>query len=91
MAEKLVLIGVFPEVTLLEKGDQVVWNSLSGNLRVEFDPNRCPFGSNVFQGPVGSQLQSGPSRPDVAPGSYKYRFFINDQFIANGEVIIRPK
>jgi hypothetical protein len=91
MAEKLVLIGVFPDITILEKSDQIVWNSLSTNLRVEFDPNRCPFKSNVFQGPAGSQLQSGPSRIDAAAGSYKYRFFMNDQFVGNGEVIIRPK
>jgi hypothetical protein len=91
MAEKLVLIGAYPDITVLEKADQMVWHSLSSNLRVEFDPNRCPFSSNVFQGPAGSRLQSGPSRADATPGSYKYRFYMNDQFIGNGEVLVRPK
>jgi hypothetical protein len=60
-------------------------------LRVEFDPQRTPFGSNVFQAPEGTRLQSGPARIGVNPGSYKYRLFLNDQLIGNGEVLIRPK
>jgi len=41
--------GSDSEAVVLEKGDQVAWMSDAGNLRVEFDVNRCPFGSNVFQ------------------------------------------
>jgi hypothetical protein len=43
MAEKLVLVGVIPEVIVIGPRDQVEWLSDAGNLKVEFDPNRCPF------------------------------------------------
>jgi len=56
-----VLVGVIPEAVVLEKGDQVGVVSDAGNLRVEFDVNRCPFGSNVFQAPTGMRLLSGPA------------------------------
>ena len=91
MAEKLVLVGVLPEVVLLEEADQVVWVAESGNLRVEFDPQRCPFSSNVFQAPPGVRLMSGTPRAGTKPGSFKYRLAINDHIIAHGEVIIRAK
>jgi len=91
MSEKLVLIGMFPETVVLEPGDQMVWHSLSGNLRIEFDANRSPFSSNVFQAPTGTRLLSGPPRPGANPGSYKYRVWLNDQHIADGEILIRPK
>lgn len=91
MAEKLVLVGVLPEVVLVEAGDQVVWLAESGNLRVEFDPQRCPFSSNVFQAPPGVRLMSGAPRPGVAPGSYKYRLALNDHIVGHGEVILRAK
>lgn len=91
MAEKTVLVGVLPEVVLIEDADQIVWVSQSGNLRVEFDPQRCPFSSNVFQAPPGVRLLSGSPRPGVKPGAFKYRIAINDQVVAHGEVIIRGK
>lgn len=91
MAEKLVLVGVLPEVVLVEAGDQVVWLAESGNLRVEFDPQRCPFSSNVFQAPPGVRLMSGAPRPGVTPGSYKYRLALNDHIVGHGEVILRAK
>ena len=91
MAEKLVLVGVLPEVIVIAPADQVVWLSDAGNLRVEFDSNRCPFLSNVFQAPPGRQLQSGTPRPGTKPGSYKYRLWLNDQVIGQGEVILREK
>jgi hypothetical protein len=91
MAEKVVLVGVLPEVVLIEDADQVVWVAESGNLRVEFDPQRCPFSSNVFQAPPGVRLMSGTPRPGTKPGSFKYRLAINDHVIAHGEVIIRAK
>ncbi|HEV2488201.1 MAG TPA: hypothetical protein VGT03_00205 [Candidatus Acidoferrales bacterium] len=91
MAEKLVLVGVLPEVVLVEPGDQVVWLAESGNLRVEFDPQRCPFSSNVLQAPPGVRLMSGTPRAGFAPGSYKYRLSLNEHVIAHGEVIIRAK
>jgi hypothetical protein len=91
MAEKPVLVGVLPEVVVVEGGDQVVWTAASGNLRVEFDAQRCPFSSNVFQAPAGMRLMSGPPRAGIAAGSYKYQLFINDHAVANGEVIIRSK
>jgi len=91
VAEKLVLVGVLPEVIALEPAEQVVWFSNAGNIKVEFDPQRCPFSSNVFQAPPGVRLQSGALRSGLAPGSYKYRLSINEQVIAHGEVLLRAK
>jgi len=91
MAEKLVLVGVIPEIVVIGPSDQVTWLSDAGNLRIEFDANRCPFSSNVFQAPPGRQLQSGPPRPGSKPGSYKYRLWMNDQLIGRGEVILREE
>jgi hypothetical protein len=91
MAEKLVLVGVIPEIVVISPGEQVVWLSDTANLKIEFDTNRCPFQSNVFQAPPGRQLQSGPPRPGVNPGAYKYRLWMNDQPIGQGEVILREK
>ena len=91
MAEKLVLVGVIPEAVVIRTDEQVVWLSDAGNLKIEFDPKRCPFSSNVFQAPPGMRLLSGPPRPGTKPGSYKYRLSLNDQTITTGEVILREK
>jgi hypothetical protein len=91
MAEKLVLVGVLPEIVVIAPDEQVVWLSDTGNLKIQFDPNRCPFQSNVFQAPPGRQLQSGPPRPGTNPGAYRYRLWLNEQPIGNGEVILREK
>jgi hypothetical protein len=63
----------------------------AGNLRVEFDVNRCPFGSNIFQAPAGMRLLSGPAVPGAKTGSYKYRVWLNDQLVGRGEVLLRDK
>jgi hypothetical protein len=91
MAERPVLVGLVPEAVVVEKGDQVAWMSGAGNLRVEFDVNRCPFASNIFQAPAGMRLLSGPSVPGAKPGSYKYRVWLNDQLVGRGEVLLRDK
>jgi len=91
MAEKLVLVGLVPETTVIDPGEQVVWYSNAGNLKVEFDPQRCPFASNVLQAPPGVRLSSGATRPGLNPGAYKYRLSLNDQVVAHGEVLIRGK
>ena len=91
MAEKNVLVGVIPEVVALDPGDQAVWYSNAGNLKIEFDPQRCPFSSNIFQAPPGIRLTSGPARPGLNPGLYKYRLLLNDVVVAHGEVLIRAK
>ena len=91
MAEKLVLVGVIPEIVVIGPSDQVTWLADTANLKIEFDPNRCPFQSHVFQAPMGRQLQSGPPRPGINPGGYKYRLWMNDQPIGQGEVILREK
>ena len=91
MAEKLVLVGVIPEVIALDSGDQAVWYSNAGNIKVEFDPQRCPFSSNVFQAPPGVRLASGSVRPGTNPGAYKYKLTINDVVVAQGEVLLRSK
>jgi hypothetical protein len=91
VAEKLVMVGVLPEVIVLDPGDQTVWYSNAGNLKIEFDPQRCPFSSNVFQAPPGVRLVSGPARPGTNPGSYRYRLSLNDAVVAHGEIFLREK
>ena len=85
------MVGVLPEVIALDPGDQAVWYSNAGNIKVEFDPQRSPFNSNVFQAPAGVRLMSGPARPGTTPGSYKYRLYLNEAIAAQGEVLIRGK
>jgi hypothetical protein len=91
MAERPVLVGLIPQAVVLDAGDQVSWTSDAGNLRVEFDVNRCPFSSNVFQAPAGMRLLSGPPRTGTKDGAYKYRVWLNDQMVGQGEVILRGK
>jgi hypothetical protein len=87
----MVLVGVQPEVIAIDPGDHVVWYSNAGNIKIEFDPQRSPFNSNVFQAPPGVRLSSGASRPGLNPGSYKYRLSINEMLICQGEVLVREK
>ncbi len=91
MAERQVLVGLIPQAVVLDAGDQVSWISDAGNLRVEFDVNRCPFSSNVFQAPAGMRLLSGPARVGIKDGAYKYRIWLNDQRVGQGEVILRGR
>ena len=91
MAERPVLVGLVPQVVVIDEGDQVSWISDAGNLRVEFDVNRCPFSSNVYQAPAGMRLLSGPPRPGSKAATYKYRLWLNDQLVGHGEVILREK
>jgi hypothetical protein len=91
MKEKLVLVGLLPEAVILRPGEQVLWLSDAGNLKIEFDPNRCPFSSNVFQAPAGMRLLSGSVRPGTKPGSYKYRVALDDRVIGRGEVILQEE
>ncbi len=91
MSEKTVLVGMLPEVVVLDPGEQAVWVSNAGNLKVEFDSARCPFSSNVFQAPPGVRIVSGPTRPGLNPGAYKYRLSLNDVVLAQGEVLVRAK
>ena len=60
MAERPVLVGLIPQTVVIDPNDQVSWISDAGSLRVEFDVNRCPFSSNIFQAPAGIRLLSGP-------------------------------
>jgi hypothetical protein len=91
VAEKLVMVGVLPEVTVLDPGDQAAWYSNAGNLKIEFDSQRCPFSSNVFQAPPEVRLASGPVRPGTNAGSYRYRLSLNDSVVAHGEILVREK
>ena len=91
MSEKLVIVGLIPEVIVLDPGDQAVWMSNAGNIKIEFDAQRSPFSSNVFQAPPGVRLLSGPPRPGLKPGSYRYRVSLNDTVIGHGEVLVRAK
>jgi hypothetical protein len=87
----MVMVGVLPEAVVIDPGDQVVWFSNAGNLKVEFDSQRSPFSSNVFQAPPGVRLSSGTTRPGLNPGSYRYRLSLNDVVVAQGEVVLRGK
>jgi len=91
MAEKTVLIGVVPEAIVIGPADQVAWVASEGQLKIEFDANRCPFASNIFQAPAGMRLLSGPARPGTKPGSYRYKLWLNEQVIGAGEIILREK
>jgi hypothetical protein len=91
MAEKPVLVGVIPEAVVIGPGDQVSWMAGEAMLKVEFDANRCPFASNMFQAPPGMRLLSGPPRPGTNPGSFKYKLWLNEQLVGSGEIILREK
>lgn len=91
MAEKLVMVGVLPEVIVVDAGEQVEWFSNAGNMKIEFDPQRCPFSSNIFQAPPGVRLRSGPTRAGLNPGLYRYRLSLNDVIVAQCEVLVRAK
>ena len=91
MAERFALVGIVPEVVALDPGDQVTWFSNAGSVKIEFDPQRCPFSSNVFQAPTGVRLSSGPARPGSKPGSYKYKLSLNDVVVGHPEVLLREK
>ena len=91
MSEKLVLVGVIPEAMVIGLDDHVSWVAGGGQLKVEFDANRCPFSSNIFQAPPGMRLISGPPRAGTKPGSFKYRLWLNDQIIGSGEIIVRER
>lgn len=85
------MVGVLPEVVVVDPGEQVEWISNAGNIKIEFDSQRCPFSSNVFQAPPGMKLLSGPVRPGTIPGSFKYRLSLNDAVVVQGEVLLRAK
>lgn len=85
------MVGMLPEVVVLDPGEQAVWVSNAGNVKIEFDSARCPFSSNVFQAPPGVRIVSGPARAGLNPGSYKYRLSLNDVVLAQGEVLVRAK
>lgn len=91
MSEKLVIVGVMPDVVVLDAGEQAVWISNAGSIKIEFDSQRCPFSSNVFQAPAGVRLISGPTKAGQNPGSYKYKLSLNDVVVAQGEVLLRAK
>ena len=91
MPEKTVLVGLLPDVVVIDPGDHVSWFSNTGNLRIEFDAARCPFSSNVLQAPAGVRLSSGAARHGLPPGSYKYRLSLNDVPVGHGEVLLRGK
>jgi hypothetical protein len=89
MAEKTVLVGIIPETITVGPGDQVSWVASEGQIKIEFDANRSPFSSNIFQAPAGVRLLSGPPRPGTKAGAYRYRLWFNERLIGSGEVIVR--
>ena len=91
MAERPVLVGLIPQVVVIEEGDQVSWISDAGNLRVEFDVNRCPFSSNVFQAPAGMRLLSGPPRPGSKAARHAWTGDGTPPHRGTGGIILREK
>ena len=71
--------------------EAVAWVAGEGQLKIEFDPHRSPFVSNIFQAPAGMRLLSGTPRAGTKPGSFRYRLWLNDQLIGSGEIILREK
>lgn len=90
-AERVALVGVFPQEMVIGLNEQAAWICDMANLRVEFDPKRCPFSSNVLQAPPGMRLQSGPPVVGTKPGAYKYRVFMNDVSIGVAEILVRER
>ena len=91
VSDKMVIVGILPETVIIDPGEQAVWYSNVGNIKIEFDPQRCPFSSNVLQAPPGVRLASGPARAGLNSGSYKYRLSLNDVVMLQGEVLVRAK
>jgi hypothetical protein len=91
LADKRVIVGFLPEVVVLDAGDQAEWFSNVGNLKIEFDPARCPFSSNVLQAPAGVRLLSGPVRPGTNPGAFKYKLSLDDRVLGQGEILFRGR
>ena len=91
MAEKLVMVGVLPEVMVPRRGRSggVVFQRREPENRIRFAA--LPFSSNVFQAPPGMRLVSGPVRPGTNPGSYRYRLSLNEAVVAHGEILLREK
>src|SRR5260370_37579787 len=73
MPERPVLAGLIPQVVVIDESDQASWICDAGNLRVEFDLNRCPFSPNVFQAPPGMRRLTGPPRAGSKAATYHYR------------------
>lgn len=90
-AERIVHVGVFPSEMVIGMTEQVTWISENANLRIEFDPKRCPFTSNVMQAPPGVRLISGPPAAGTRPGAYKYKVFLNDVTIGTAEILVRER
>ena len=91
VTDKMVMAGIMPDVVVLDPGEQIVWFSNAGNIKIEFDAQRSPFSSNVFQAPPGIRLVSGPARAGLNPGSYRYRLSLNDVVVGQAEVLFRNK
>lgn len=89
--EKYVIVGVQPREMVIGTAEQVAWISDASHLKVEFDPKRCPFSSNVFQAPPGVRLLSGPPVAGTKPGAYKYKVFMNDVLIGTAEILVRER
>ena len=90
-AERIALVGVFPQEMVIGLHEQAAWICDMANLKIEFDPKRCPFASNVLQAPPGMRLQSGPLVVGTKPGAYKYRVFLNDMVLGTAEILVRER
>ena len=86
----MVMVGVIPEIVVLDAGEQAVWYSNAGSIKIE-STAALSLLLQRLQAPAGMRLASGPSRPGLNPGSYKYRLFLNDLSVAQGEVLVREK
>jgi len=69
---------------VLDAGDQVSWISDAGNLRVEFDVNRCLFVECV-SGTCGDAAAERSAASGIKDGAYKYRVWLNDQMVGRAK------
>ena len=72
MPEKMVMVGLLPEVVVIDPGDQVSWLSNAGNLKIEFDSRSAArFPPMCFRRLPASVFRAAPRAPASTPGSYK--------------------
>ena len=57
MSEKLVFVGVIPDVAVIGPDEQIVWISNAGHLKIEFDPTRPLL--LISESGVGYRLSHG--------------------------------
>jgi len=82
---------LIPQVVVLDPGDSVSWISDAGNLRVEFDSNRCPFHRTFFRRRWACAAERA-ARGGNKDGQLQIQPLVgNEQMVGRGEVILRDR